>query len=110
MEISRVILFVRDVKKVAMFYKNVFDLRLISDINSDWIELNAGGCNIAFHKTKEISKNKTKIVFVTSDVLATKNLIEEKGIKLGKINSINGINLCNGKDPEGNIFQISDRI
>jgi predicted enzyme related to lactoylglutathione lyase len=110
MKISRIILFVKDVEKVAMFYKEAFDLKLISDINSEWIELDVGGCNLAFHKTKDRTlKNKTKIVFGTSDVFRTKKLLEEKGIKLGKVSSIDNLNLCNGKDPEGNIFQISDR-
>jgi hypothetical protein len=53
MDISRVILFTPDVGRLAGFYRTCFGLKEIGESDADWIELDAGGCGIAFHKISE---------------------------------------------------------
>ena len=50
-----------------------------------------------------------KIVFGVKDVIKSKALIEERGLKMGNIITFGDLNFCDGKDPEGNVFQISSR-
>lgn len=112
-EIIRIIFFVRDVEKSAVFYRDIIGLEIIGEINSEWTELNAGGCNIALHRSSGASSKKgdsgVKIVFATTDVEKSKSEIESKGLKMGKIITYENIKFSDGCDPDGNKFQFSDR-
>jgi len=50
--LNRVIIFVGDVQKCARFYREVFGFAVASDDHdsTEWIDLDAGGCVLAFHK------------------------------------------------------------
>lgn len=112
-DISRIMLFVQDVPKVAAFYRDILGLQPIADISPEWVELRAGSCTVALHHAakplKERGPASAKIVFGVKDVPAGKALLEARGVKMGKISSFSGIDICDGKDPEGNLFQISSR-
>lgn len=112
-KIARIILFVNDVLKCSEFYKNILGLKIIEKPDPGWTELKTGNCYIAFHKTGKKGKgkfyNNMKIVFYKKDVKKAKELIEKKGIKMGKIFTFEGMSYCDGSDPEGNKFQFSDR-
>jgi hypothetical protein len=75
--------------------------------------MRAGECTIALHHAPQPlsarGKPSAKIVFGVLDVPAAKMLLESRGVKMGKIHSFTGIDICDGKDPEGNLFQISSR-
>lgn len=110
---SRVMLFIKDVPKVAAFYRDILGLEPVGDITHEWAELLADGCAVALHHApKPLSERgspSAKIVFGVRDVAAAKTLIESRGAKMGKISSFSGIDICDGLDPEGNLFQISSR-
>ncbi|MBS1517349.1 MAG: VOC family protein [Bacteroidetes bacterium] len=112
-KISRVILFVNDVSNCAEFYKKVLKLKVIGKEDPGWTELNAGSCSLALHKTGGKGRgkfhNNFKIVFYKKDVKKAKISLEKKGVKMGKIFIFDGMSFCDGSDPEGNRFQISDR-
>lgn len=111
--ITRIILFVKDVPKVSEFYREILGMKVIGKVDPEWTELNGGGCNLALHKAHKTYLRKVaspaKIVFETKDVAKTKRLIEKRKCKMGKIISFDGIKFCDGEDPEGNKFQISNR-
>ncbi len=112
-QLSRVMLFISDVPKIAAFYRDVLGLTPIGEITSEWVELEAGSCTIALHHApkplSERGQPSAKIVFGVKDVLAGKALLESRGVKMGEIYSFDGIDICDGLDPEGNLFQISSR-
>ncbi len=111
--ITRVMLFVKDVPLVAAFYRDRLGLKLIGEIDPKWVELDAGSCTIALHYAKqplsERGEPSGKIVFGVRDVPAGKALLEGRGVRMGKISTFGDISLCDGWDPEGNLFQISSR-
>jgi len=112
MEISRIIIFTPDVKRLADFYARNFGLSTIGEADEHWTELNAGGCNLALHKTSEDGSGRdgwTKIVFGSENVEAEKSRLESLGLKLSGITTFGDIQLCDGRDPDGNYFQISSR-
>jgi predicted enzyme related to lactoylglutathione lyase len=114
LSLARVIIFVRDMQKAAAFYRNILGLeaKICSDDPKDWQEFQAGSITIALHlsdapKPRRIA---TKIVFYSADVKATKQQLEARGAKLGRILRTEDFEFCNGTDPEGNPFSISSRV
>ena len=112
MEISRFIIFTPDVKRLADFYASTFGLKVVGEADDGWTELNAGAANIAFHKTSEQGTGRdgwTKIVFGSRDVAAEKARLEGLGVRMSEVVEFGDIHLCDGRDPDGNYFQISSR-
>lgn len=112
MNVSRFIIFTPDVKRLADFYVSGFGLSTVGDTSEEWMELDAGGCTIAFHRTSEKGTTRdgwTKLVFGSKDVAAEKERLERIGVKTSEIVNFGDIQLCDGRDPDGNYFQISSR-
>jgi len=94
---------------MAQFYRDVIGLVQLVD-ETDWKEFRAGGCNLALHKgASKIGTRPPKLVFYSRDVVAARNALLQRGASLGKVRSGNGPDLCDGHDPDGNPFQISNR-
>ena len=112
--ISRIILYVRDVPGVAAFYQRHFSLvPLVQSSEDGWLELSAGGCNLALHRatrtSRERGRSPAKIVFALSDIHAAKKQFAANGLKFGKVHEVDGFAFANARDPEGNPIQISSR-
>ncbi len=111
--ISRVIIFVNNLPLVAAFYRDVLGLtpKICPDDPKDWQEFQAGSLTIALHRSDAPKPRKiaTKIVFYSANVVATKQLLEARGVRLGRVLKTEFFEFCNGTDPEGNPFSISSR-
>lgn len=111
--ISRIILFVRDVSRVAAFYEKHFGLQPLDRSEDGWLELAADGCNLALHRattsSRERGRSPAKIVFAAADVHAAKRRFAAAGLKFGKIHEVADFAFANARDPEGNPIQISSR-
>ena len=111
--VQRIILFVEDVPGVGAFYRDVLGLKLkpSPDDPKRWLEFEAGGCSIALHDggAPNASKRAPKIVFYAEDVNATRAILVARGVQMGRVQSSDDLRFCDGKDPEGNPFQISNR-
>ena len=111
--ITRVILYVKDMAKVADFYQRHFGFRPLPSARKDWLELvsEVGGCAIALHQASVAQKSGSavKIVFGVADVRGFKQLKEAAGLKFGSIHVAEGFEFSNAKDPAGNSIQISSR-
>jgi predicted enzyme related to lactoylglutathione lyase len=117
----RVIIFAGNVQKCARFFIDVFDFKAIPSDHpaNEWMELETGGCRLAFHKARgpkgPISKptggpmNPHKIVFYANDVETTREQLIKRGAKMGKVMKFESLVMCDGRDPEGHVFQISNR-
>lgn len=95
------------------FYSSTFGLKVVGDFNNEWTEMNAGGCNIAFHnlpfEVEGSEDEAVKIVFASNDVHAEKARLESLGIKMTEIFKFGEVEMCDGSDPDGHRFQISSR-
>jgi len=84
--ISRVILYVKDVAKVAVFYERNFGLRPLPGAAPEWIELagQEGGCAIALHKAAAGQKSGAaiKVVFGVADIQSFIREKESDGLKV----------------------------
>src|SRR5215469_4044396 len=106
LKIKRVVLFVRDVGSVAAFYRDVLGLPLKNTEEAPgWLEFDAGACSLALHSGGSPSeiRRSPKIVFAASDVAATREELIKRGARLGPVKAFNGIQFCDGRDPEGNV-------
>ena len=116
--ISRLILFVKDIDVVKDFYHSTLGLPILNEESSDFITLDGGGCQLSLHKippkyaSDDIEPREdsyTKLVFQSDNVEADREELLKLGIRMKGIHRWKDIVFCDGADPEGNIFQISNR-
>ena len=117
----RVIIFVADVQKCASFYRDIFSfIQLPSEHPAtEWLELDTGGCRLAFHKAHGpdgpidvptgSAMHPHKIVFYAEDVDAARAAIVARGAVMSEVRKFGSLALCDGQDPERHVFQISNR-
>jgi catechol 2,3-dioxygenase-like lactoylglutathione lyase family enzyme len=109
LEMRRVIIFTADIASMTRFYRGVLGLKQLAD-GEDWKEFSVGACNIALHHGKPaLGKRPPKISFHAADVAAARASLMRRGAAMGKITSTKHFDFCDGKDPDGNPFQISSR-
>ena len=98
------------------------DGKLIEEYESVWTLLKAGNGKIGLHKTGDryLEKikgdfhvdNNTKIVFEIEEDInkARKNLLNQN-VPMREIKTFDnyGFWLCDGEDPEGNVFQLKQK-
>jgi predicted enzyme related to lactoylglutathione lyase len=111
--ITRVILYVKNIPKVAAFYQQFFGMRPLPGATAEWMELadSSAGCSIALHKASVAQKSGAamKLVFGVTDVRTFKQIKERQGMKFGIVHEAGGVVFANAKDPAGNSIQISNR-
>src|ERR1700733_8239617 len=111
--VSRIILYVKDVARIAAFYQQHFGMKPLPGSEKGWVEISSGkrGCNIALHRAASSQKSGAamKIVFGVSNVKKFKAEREADGLRFGPVHSIGEFEFANAKDPAGNSIQISSR-
>jgi catechol 2,3-dioxygenase-like lactoylglutathione lyase family enzyme len=119
--LHRIIIFVGDVRKCADFYRDNFGFTIVpsDDPPSEWMELDTGGCRLAFHQAHGPKgpihsptggpMNPHKIVFYAKDVAKARVKLIAKGVKMRTVQTYGKLRFCDGRDPEGHVFQISNR-
>ena len=113
-----ILFYVRNVEQIKNFYAENFNLKVIEE-DEIWALLNAGTINIAFHKIgdqylKTIEKghqfdNNTKLIFeIDMDIESARNELLSKNVRMREIKTFDNYDfwLCDGTDPEGNVFQL----
>lgn len=111
--IARIILYVKDIPKIAQFYERHFGMTPLPSQEKGWLELKGetGGCMIALHQAAKSQKSGAamKIVFAVKDVSKFKREREADGLKFGAIHDTGDFQFANAKDPAGNSISISSR-
>jgi hypothetical protein len=111
-DLRRIIVFAVDVPALARWYADVFGLRVIELApDGGWAELDGGGCRLGLHgggrkRTRDCGH---KLVFGARDVARARAQLVERGATLGPVRRFGKLELCDGRDPEGNVLQISNR-
>ncbi|MEL7004108.1 MAG: VOC family protein [Bacteroidota bacterium] len=97
-------------------------LTVVEKIQDEWLLLSAGEVTLGLHGTKknpdkESQENikfhsNTKIIFeVEQDINALRDQLVSKGVKLKDVITWDNYDywLCDGEDPEGNVFQLKQK-
>jgi catechol 2,3-dioxygenase-like lactoylglutathione lyase family enzyme len=114
LSLRRVILFTRDVDGLARFYTDVLGLRVVSASDA-FADLDAGGMRIGLHaargesKTDDVEQRPHKLAFYADDVDALRADLVARGAALGPVKRFGALTLCDGRDPDGNAYQLSNR-
>ncbi len=119
--LNRVILYVQDVDRLATFYQHAFGLRVVEEIKGEWSVLDAGPCQLALHlvgkahrvddpASWEVESNAKLVMTVDRPLPELRAELIAKGVPMGQIKSYPGLTgpLCDGRDPEGNVFQLAE--
>jgi catechol 2,3-dioxygenase-like lactoylglutathione lyase family enzyme len=106
LRITRLILFARNVPALVRFYRDTLGLRLRTE-EVGWAELDAGGCRLALHRGR--SGKAAKIVFGSRSVDRDRAKLLGRGVRMGPVRISGRIRFSDGRDPEGNVFQLSNR-
>ena len=109
MKLARIILFTASMDAMAEFYGKILGLEQVP-ADPGWKEFQAGGATIALHSgPPSPGKKGPKIVFHADDVAALRETLAARGAKFGKVRQGDPFCLCDGKDPDGNPIQLSNR-
>ena len=120
MKLTRALLFVKDLDRMAAFYAETLGLKPIAESRTDtWIEFETGGARLALHAipagiadTIEIQQppkprenNPVKLIFEVENLAAERGRLEACGVPTRP----HHWGACDATDPEGNIFQLQPR-
>jgi predicted enzyme related to lactoylglutathione lyase len=102
-------LFTAQMEAMSHFYGTVLGLNMITE-EKGWREFAAGGITIGLHSGPSSPGRKgPKIAFKADDVAAARAALVARGAKFGKVREGDVYTLCDGKDPDGNPIQLSNR-
>ncbi|WP_316741222.1 hypothetical protein [Pedobacter antarcticus] len=117
--LDTIILYVQNVNTLKSFYTSIFSFSIVEEFQSVWVLLESGSCKIGLHQIGEKYLNKskpafkfdnnTKIVFeINQDINEIRSYLLSQHVQMREIKTFDDYNywLCDGEDPEGNMFQL----
>jgi len=120
LSLTRVILYVQDVRRLRDFYRDALKLSVVEEIEGEWAVLKAGACQLALHRVGKpyrvadpsawkVESNAKLVMTVERDLEELRAELIGKGVAMGRIKSYPPLTgpLCDGEDPEGNVFQLA---
>ena len=118
--LTRLILYVQDVERLSAFYCDLLGLAVVEQIPGEWAVLKAGACELALHRVGKAYRvadpenwtaesNAKLVLTVDRDLEELRAELVAKGVPMRNIKSYPGLTgvLCDGTDPEGNVFQLT---
>jgi catechol 2,3-dioxygenase-like lactoylglutathione lyase family enzyme len=124
MRLGQVVLFVKDLARMRAFYQDALGLTPVSGTAAEgWLRLDAGGTVLALHALPPHVAAKVtitdpprirddtaiKFTFQVEDVERAREAFAARGARMGETRRFGSLVFCDGVDPEGNVFQISNR-
>ena len=112
-DIDGYIYFCNDMKTMVNFYTRIMGLRLTRETGfsvNEWAEFKGKGFKLCLHKAGKPGsppRNRNKLVFEVTDVGAARDYLVQHKVKMGKHMIWPNSEACDGRDPEGNKFQIA---
>lgn len=111
LEVRRVIVFTTNFTAMRDFYRDVLGLQLAEE-EDGWADFDAGPVRLAIHAGRGGGGGDAgphKITFFATDVDMVRAALVARGVAMGKVNRFDETAFCDGHDPDGNRFQISNR-
>lgn len=116
-KMTRVMLYVQDVGCLKSFYHEHFGFSVVEEIESEWVVLNAGAIELALHRVGPAycgvsggsNSSNVKMVFtMQSELTSLRDRLIAAGVAMRELKRFEGFPylLCDGVDPEGNVFQL----
>ena len=122
LNLDTIILYVQDVNRLKSFYTTTFGFEILEEYEAEWVLLNTGNAKIGLHKIgdpylAQIKSgykfdNNTKIVFeINEDIHALRQVLLDQNVLMREVSTFDTYEywLCDGEDPEGNVFQLKQK-
>ncbi len=122
LNLNTIIIFVNDLAMLEHFYVDLLNLSVVEKIEGEWLLIKAGSMHLGLHKRKQLPEHpkesklkfysNTKIVFdIEEDLTSLRADLISKGVSLKEVVTWENYAywLCDGEDPEGNVFQIRQK-
>jgi catechol-2,3-dioxygenase len=120
--LDTIIFYVHNVDALKTFYNKILGLEVVENDESVWALLRAGSGYVGLHKIgdqyfEKINAgykfdNNAKIVFeVQGNIAEIRQSLIEQNIPMREIKTFDNYDywLCDGEDPEGNVFQLKQK-
>jgi predicted enzyme related to lactoylglutathione lyase len=110
-----IIIYVADMHSQVVFYRDVMGLQLahpsgLTDYSDQhWVVFETGGCRLALHAGGHApaAAGSPKLVFAVADIATARADLADRGLQLDETFSpAPGVEVANGRDPEGNPLSI----
>ncbi len=112
-KLNTIVLYAKDPKTTAEFYRRFFDFKILHNTTDDLIELTLkDGAKILVlqaAKSIKLGQVKIKLVFDVRDVEKFKRRSKNLGLEFGGTHQANGYCFANTKDPDKNSVSVSSR-
>lgn len=122
-QLESIILFVKNVRLLSEFYTDLLDCTITERSGDDWHLLDTGGAYLGLHRIGDqyLDGNSappsyyqnTKLVFLCEEALdKIRERLVEINVSMREIQDYPqwGYAVCDGEDPEGNIFQLKKKL
>lgn len=122
LSLDTIIFYVQNVDRLKKFYTDILGLEIVEDDNSVWVLFRAGNGHVGLHKIGDQYLDKikegykfdsnAKIVFeIQQNINDARQLLIDKHVPMREIKTFENYDswLCDGEDPEGNVFQLKQR-
>lgn len=122
LSLNRIILYVQDVQRLTDFYRDILGLSIVESIPEEWTVFQAGECQLALHcvgkpyrvadtASWRVHSNAKLVMTVRSELEPLRERLIAAGVPMGEIKAYPGFSgpLCDGTDPEGNVFQLAQK-
>ncbi len=108
MNLGSIILFVKDMKAVSAFYRDVVGLQPASDQafpEHRFLRFDTGSCQLCLHSAASPNGGRQKIGFHVDSVRAVHDALKSRGLRLRRLVNEDGKACFDISDPEGNRIQ-----
>ncbi len=111
--LNTIILYAKDPKKSADFYRRFFGFATSGEIVEGLVELKSqSGISLLIHQAAKgvtLGQVGVKLMFDVEDIDAFKAVSAAYGLEFGPTHQANGYSFANAKDPDKNSISISSR-
>ncbi len=108
MNIGSIILFVKDMKTVTEFYRDIVGLNPDETqpfAENRFFRFDTGECKLCLHSSNKPNDGRQKIVFHVESVSAIHQDLKAKGLRLKPLKNEDGLACFDISDPESNRIQ-----
>ena len=108
MYLGSIILFVKDMKSVTAFYRDVLGLTPDEDQpfpENRFFRFDTGDCKLCLHSASKPNEGRQKVVFHVESVYAVHQDLKAKGLRLRPLENEDGLACFDIRDPEKNRIQ-----
>lgn len=113
LKFARIMFPVHDLEMMAAFYHDVLGFPIVETPDPSKACFDLGGVLLCLHAAATPMRDDDYIgpvlIFTAPDVSLLREQLIEQGVRMGKLKSFGALTECDGRDPEGNLFRLTNQ-